>query len=175
MGSSPFKKEFVEKNDKRNRNIEQLMADLPGALQGAVLEKVRFGRSENTSYWVPGNKLRELCEHLKVRGEMDWLENLSCVQVDQNLLLTYFLRSSTTAETVILRVSLELPSDYLAFVDMDSLEQVWESVRSFEDEIFTLFGVRFGGKHDVAQVGKPRWDGFPLRKDFIFNAPEGLT
>jgi NADH:ubiquinone oxidoreductase subunit C len=175
MGSSPFRKEFVEKNDKRNRNIEQLMADLPSALQAAILEKVRFGRSENTSYWVQGDRLRAVCEHVKTRGEMDGLENLSCVQVDQNLLITYFLRSSTTFETVILRVSLELPTNYQSFVDMDSVEQIWESAKTFEDEVFKLFGVRFGAKHDEAHGGKPSWDGFPLRKDFIFNAPEGLT
>jgi NADH:ubiquinone oxidoreductase subunit C len=165
----------VEKNDKRNRNIDQRMADLPVALESAILERVRFGRSENTSFWVQGTHLRELCEHVKKRGEMDWLENLSCAQVDQNLLLTYFLRSSITHETLILRVSIELPSDHQAFVEMESVERTWESARTFEEEIFLLFGVRFCGRKKESVSFEPSWDGFPLRKDFIINASEGLT
>ena len=165
----------MEKNDKRNRNIDQRMADLPSALESAILERVRFGRSDNTSFWVQGTRLRELCEYVKKRGEMDWLENLSCAQVDQSLLLTYFLRSSITHETLILRVSLELPSDYQAFVDMDSVEQIWESARTFEEENSLLFGVRFGGSKKATAPFEPSRDGFPLRKDFIINAREGLT
>lgn len=165
----------MEKNDKRNRKIDQRMMDLPAALQGAVLEKVRFGRSENTSYWVQGTRLREVCEFVKEQGEMDCLENLSCVQVDQNLLLTYFLRSTSTHETAILRVSLELPADYMEFVDMDSMSSVWESSRTFEREIHTLFGVRFGGDSGGKGATESLWDGFPLRKDFVLHGIEGLT
>lgn len=169
----------MEKNDKRNRNtdrsIDQCMADLPGALQGAILEKVRFGRSENTSYWVQAARLQELCEHVKTYGEMDWLENLSCAQVDQNLLLSYFLRSSVTKESTILRVSLELPSGYEDFVDVDSVERIWESAKPFEKEIYTLFGVCFKGSQNESNASELPWDGFPLRKDFVFHAVEGLT
>jgi NADH:ubiquinone oxidoreductase subunit C len=175
MASLHFRKEFVEKNDKRNRSIDSRMADLPVALESAVLERVRFGRSENTSFWVQGTRLSELCEHLKKRCEIDWLENLSCAQVDQSLLLTYFLRSSITQETVILRVSLELPSNHQTFVEMGSVESIWESARTFEEEILMLFGVRFSGGTNEFHPSESMWDGFPLRKDFIINASEGLT
>jgi NADH:ubiquinone oxidoreductase subunit C len=169
-----FRKKFVEKNDTRNRKTDQLFAELPGALEGAILEKVRFGRSESTSYWVQGSRMRELCQHLKAHGQLTWLENLSCVQVDQNLLLTYFLRSSTSQDTAIIRVSLELSDDYQELVDMDSVSEVWESARTFENEIFMLFGVRFGGEKNHPQLDSSRWDGFPLRKEFIIGGTEGL-
>jgi len=35
--------------------------------------------------------------------------------------------------------------------------------------------VKFGGSKKEVTSFEPSWDGFPLRKDFIINAREGLT
>jgi NADH:ubiquinone oxidoreductase subunit C len=134
-----------------------------------ILETSRFGRSESMVYWLDSKNLLETSRLLK-DGGFDWLENLSAMQVDENLVFTYFLRGSQGTDTAVFRTSIELGSvsgksgfgeDW---VEMDSVASVWPMAQAFESEISRLFGVKLRGVESRFDH-----DGFPLRKTFVVN------
>jgi NADH:ubiquinone oxidoreductase subunit C len=143
------------------------------SVSDSLLEKARFGRSESTSYWINSLKLTEICEKLKEQAGYDWLENLSCIQVDETLVFTYFLRTRETGQSTILRVSVDIPQSAslttadASEVDLPSVSNIWKSAETFEPEIALLFGVRFSSESLVPETPRS-WSGFPLRKDFVF-------
>jgi NADH:ubiquinone oxidoreductase subunit C len=150
-------------------------------IPGALLEKSRFGRSENHAFWINSAQLFESAKRLHDEGGMIWLENLSCIQVDQSLVMTYFVRSSVSEpqqETVIVRVSFDLPldshgqGDDHAVVLAPSVSEIWPIAGEFEIEIAKLFGVQFNRQDRRASESRAQaeasWNGFPLRKDFVF-------
>jgi NADH:ubiquinone oxidoreductase subunit C len=107
---------------------------------------------------------------------LEWLENLSGVQLEGAIVMTYFLRPSTVspsdAQPLILRVSARLASPAKE-VDVPSVAGVWAMAAPFEAEIQELFGVRFlgadGRPAHEAGIRLPRdWNGFPLRKNYVF-------
>jgi NADH:ubiquinone oxidoreductase subunit C len=146
------------------------------SISGALLESARFGRSEDTAHWVNGGQLKELSKRLHQEGCLTWVENLSCIQVDKSLVLTYFLRGEHSEDILILRVSVDLPESTLSKahqreVDVPSVSETWASAKEFESEISNLFGVRFTGGEETKKE-KMQWNGFPLRKDFVFSDVE---
>jgi NADH:ubiquinone oxidoreductase subunit C len=174
MGSLHFREKLVEMNEK----LSAIFNQIPGAL----LEKARFGRSENHAFWINAAYLIEVARRLRVEAGMSWLENFSCIQVDQSLVMTYFVRSSIMEpqqDTVILRVSFDLPhssphgqGDDHPVVSAPSVSEVWPIAGEFEVEIAKLFGVQFaqGKGHESKELAATEngWNGFPLRKDFVF-------
>jgi NADH:ubiquinone oxidoreductase subunit C len=161
-----------------NEKFSAIFNQIPGSL----LEKARFGRSESLAYWINSSHLFECTKRLRSDAGMSWLENLSCIQVDQNLVMTYFIRSSIAEahqETTILRVSFDLPpanpheqSDGQELVSAPSVSEVWPIAEEFENEIAKLFGVHFkrqdGRAEKQSAQAEESWNGFPLRKDFVF-------
>jgi NADH:ubiquinone oxidoreductase subunit C len=174
MGLSHFRKKLVETNDKFSAIFNQI--------PGALLEKSRFGRSESHAYWINSASLFECTKRLRSEGGMSWLENLSCIQVDQSLVMTYFIRSTVSEpqqETIILRVSFDLPhstphgdGDEHPLVSAPSVSEIWPIADEFEIEIAKLFGVQFtrqdGRAEKESAHAEASWNGFPLRKDFVF-------
>jgi NADH:ubiquinone oxidoreductase subunit C len=160
-----------------NEKFSAIFNQIPGAL----LEKSRFGRSENLAFWINSAQLFESAKRLRAEGGMSWIENLSCIQVDQSLVMTYFVRSSVAEpqqDTMIVRVSFDLPQaphgqeDDHAFVVAPSVSEVWPIAEEFEIEIAKLFGVQFTRQdrrtEDPRAHAEADWNGFPLRKDFVF-------
>jgi NADH-quinone oxidoreductase subunit C len=156
----------------------EILNKLKQAAPGSVLEKSRFGRSELLSVWVEARTLPEIASFLKNEPDvkLDWLENLSGIQLDGAIVLTYFLRSSQQTPSrdpgLILRVSLE-PSGPAKEVEVPSVTRSWAMAAPFEAEIQELFGVRFldadGRPAHEAGIRLPRdWNGYPLRKSYVF-------
>lgn len=138
-------------------------------VKGATLETRLFGRTNLSSYWIEGNSIAEVGDSLKrSKYSLDWLENLSAIQMDQAIVLTYFIRSVSTGERVILRVSVSPSSP--EEVEAQSVAAVWPMASLFEREIGELFGIRFRskgkdcyGKRFLLSEGMK---GYPLRKTF---------
>jgi NADH-quinone oxidoreductase subunit C len=151
-----------------------ILNKLKAAVPGSVLEKSRFGRSESLSLWVESQTMPEVASFLKSQPEirMDWLENLSAIQMDKAIVVTYFLRSFEGEGTLIVRASVE-PPGAAREVELPSVARTWEMAAPFEKEIQDLFGVIFTGQ-DGKRVypGTDRlpmgWNGFPLRKSYVF-------
>jgi len=142
--------------------VTQILNRFQSAAQG----QERFGRSESKVHRIGAGKLVELARALKSEAGFDWLENLSASDGEKEIVFTYFLRSSATHATLILRSSAPVSKGSgiagEPWVTMESLVSVWPMVGPKEKEIAPLFGVRFSGGSDP----EIRWEGFPLRKSY---------
>ncbi|MCM2322097.1 MAG: NADH-quinone oxidoreductase subunit C [Oligoflexia bacterium] len=146
-----------------------LISKLNKAVPGAVLQKARFGRGGKHAIWIEARSIAAVAEALSSDPELrlDWLENLSVAQLDEALLLTYFVRSRQTEVVAVLRATLALKSED-ELVDAPSVRTVWPMAVPFEREASELFGIRFGkGKRETGILPKG-WRGFPLRKSYVF-------
>lgn len=156
----------------------EIFNKLKAAAPGSVLEKGRFGRSAHLSVWVETRSLPEVASFLKNDPEiaLDWLENLSAIQMDEAIVVTYFVRSSVHGHSLILRGSLE-PAGPSKEVDLPSVARSWAMAAPFEAEIQELFGVCFldaqGAKVYEGGGRLPKnWHGYPMRKSYVF--PSGF-
>ena len=142
------------------------------------LEAHRFGRSNVDSIWVESRDLLKVMEFFKADPDfrLEFLENLSVSEMDQVLVLSYFLTTSYLSseqpflKSLILRVSLILP-DNEKIVVAPSVSHLYTHADVFEDEAGELFGILFEFKSQKNTKQKrnllPRnWNGFPLRKSF---------
>jgi NADH:ubiquinone oxidoreductase subunit C len=135
--------------------------------KGAILEKGRFGKTDIPLLWVEAGSIADVARLLREDPELslDWLENLSVMQVDRILVASWFLRSRKTKARFVLR-STVVASKGDAEVDFPSTVSVWPEARAFESESAELFGIRFGGAPVPRRLLQPGFQGFPLRKNF---------
>lgn len=158
---------------------QTLLSKLEKAAPGRILQHARFGRTQGVSVWVEKSALAEIARALRDDPELrlDWLENLSVAQMgagggadDEALVLTYFLRSTETEESLVLRASVDLArSDQ--WVEAPSIIATWPMAAPFEQEASELFGIRFTGGASAgnpAEKVNPGWTGFPMRKNYVF-------
>ena len=156
-------------------DIAELINKINHAVPGAVLEKTRFGRTSRTAVWIEARALPEVAAFLHSGGgpALDWLENLSVMQMDETLVATYFLRSSQKPDReLIVRVSVAIPGLNRDVV-FPSVSSTWPMARAFEVEAGELFGIRFNDRqgartHQPYQLLPEGWTGFPLRKTYMF-------
>lgn len=140
-------------------------------LPGAVVDTTSFGRGTEPCLWIAEKKFRKACEILSEHDVLglDWLENFSVAQIEDALLLTYFLRSTRTNQRLLLRKTLSIPKDKGA-AQAISVADLWPTARRFEKEAAWSFGIEFvGAKTSLGREEKK----FPLRKDFEF--PEDMA
>ena len=142
-----------------------LISRLNAAIPGAVIEKPKFGRTGQACLWIEMSSIQKVARYLKDEPgiEMDWLENLSVMQLDDALVLTYFLRSTSLGGTAILRGSV-VPNSPDAAVDVPSVSSVWEMASLVEQDSHEMFGIRFGKKSNTGTQFE--WQGYPLRKSY---------
>ena len=147
-----------------------LVSRLNKLVPKSILETRRFGRTGVTSIWVESDSILQIASILKNDAEtaFDWLENLSVVEFEEALVVSYFLRSTQTSNTLVVRISL-VPTSAEAEVSAPSVRLVWPMAEPMEREAEEMFGVQFrsgGEKQDVKAIER-RWKGFPLRKKFV--------
>lgn len=133
---------------------------------GALLQCVNFGRSGEGCAWIESSNLVRVGAALKQDSQqnLDWLENLSAMQMDDVIVLTYFLRSRESDQLVILRSSVSLGQNSKK-IPFPSVVEVWPMAQIQEKEISEMFGIQFSGS--LAAPGDHElWGGFPLRKDY---------
>jgi NADH:ubiquinone oxidoreductase subunit C len=148
----------------------ELIDQLGKAVPGAVLEVRPFGAQAEPSVWIESAKLAAAGEYLRTRDPaLDWLEDLTVFQLDQSLILSYFLRSHSSEERLVLRVSLAVTGSD-AWLAAPSVIDIWPEARAFESDSGELFGIQFGGKKPEFRILPDDWEGFPLRKNYIFPA-----
>lgn len=152
-----------------------LFAKLNKLTNGGILERQRFGRSQAMSVWVEARRLSEIALLLKTDDnfDLDWLENISAVQMDRAFAVSYFLRSRKSGLSLVLRCSIDAPGERDAEVTLESVAGIWEAAAQFEAEIEDLFGIGFlraGSKSPgilmSGLTGDKGFGGFPLRKEY---------
>jgi NADH:ubiquinone oxidoreductase subunit C len=153
-------------------DTSDLIPRLEEAVPGAVLEVRPFGRGGEISIWVELRSIQKVAQMVKKDPDFsfDWLENLSVMEVDKALVLSYFLRSQEKGHTLYLRGSV-LPPSPDAAVEILTVTKVWPMAKLMELEVTDLFGIKFfgnpipGGGRFIMPKG---WEGFPLRKNYVF-------
>ena len=146
-----------------------------------LIEISRFGKSEILLVWIPASAIQKVAKTLREDADLqlDWLENLSVVDLDEVFVLSYFVRSTSTPYHLVLRVS-QIPeasrkSEPNQILYIPSSKETWPMSEPMENEIEEMFGIHFEKemKNKPVQVLRNRllpsgWKGFPLRKDFQF-------
>ncbi|OFZ01048.1 MAG: hypothetical protein A2070_06125 [Bdellovibrionales bacterium GWC1_52_8] len=160
----------------------KLISKLEAGFPGAVLQVQRFGKTETQCLWIEGKRIREVARGLKEDFGFNILENLSVMQIDDALVLTYFLRTSDPetgnyGECLIVRLSAHLKKPNHA-LEVASIVDFWATALPFEMEAGELFGIHFvlegGTKRIVTGLRLPvGWRGYPLRKNYVF--PESFS
>ncbi len=148
----------------------EVISVIKDAIPGALLNVTAFGNSGQTCLWVEAKSIRKVAEILKAhpKTQMTWLENISAMEVEQSLVLNYFIMNHPAQSAVVLRVSL-LPTSPDAWVQIDSVTPVWKMAEFFELESSRLFGIRFKGLRASSIDPLPiDWVGFPLRKSYVY-------
>lgn len=152
--------------------ISKIQALLEKTVPGALLEVQLFGRSQWPSVWIEMATIHQVALALKNAdsGRLDWLEALTAVQVDDAIVVNYFIRSTVGPEFIVLRGSL-VPRDDHSEVLTTSVSDIWPMAASYEREVSDLFGVSFLGLPRLSPERSIVTDdvvGFPLRKNFRF-------
>ncbi|MCM2278023.1 MAG: NADH-quinone oxidoreductase subunit C [Oligoflexia bacterium] len=152
--------------------LAAIITKLNKAAPGAVLQKARFGRGGAQAIWIEARALPAVAATLRNDPDLklDWLENLSVAQLEDALVITYFLRSRETPLCAILRATVTLNENEspAELPEVPSVREIWPMARSMERESSELFGIRFGGELAAAGILPKGWRGFPLRKSYVF-------
>jgi NADH:ubiquinone oxidoreductase subunit C len=152
----------------------ELISRIEKNIPGAVLERTVFGRTRWSCAWIECRHLRAVAAIVAAAG-FDQLEDLSAIQMDDAIVLTYFTASSDPAvarSPLIFRCSRKIVANGKE-VDFDSVAHIWRMAEPFEIEAQDFMGARF-----VDETSQPIWRGrrrlpedwvgFPLRKGYVF-------
>jgi NADH:ubiquinone oxidoreductase subunit C len=148
--------------------------ELSSVFNAKILDRARFGKTDVPLFWVEQGSLKELAASLRADPEIsiDWLENLSVMQVDEILVVTWFLRSRKGRKRLVLR-STVVPAHANDAADLPSLADTWPEASLMEREASEMFGIRFGGREIPRRILPAGFSGFPLRKSFSMQRRSG--
>lgn len=153
----------------------ELQSRLKKLPAGALLETRKFGRSSSLSAWVELKTVVDCARFLREdsRLALDWLENLSVMQLDEAFVVSYFLRSSADPSTTLILRASAVPPSPEAPLQVASVRDIWPMAEPFEAEASDLFGIDFLGARSMPSTTSFRrlpdgWIGYPLRKGYVF-------
>ena len=143
--------------------IVQKLTDRCGA---AVL--AAYPQDKHPRIHVAAADWRSLAEYLRHDPELsfDWLGCLTGVDyvTDNQLAAVYDLYSTTQRHWFAVKVLCDRSEPVIA-----SVVDLWPAADWHERETFDMLGIRFDGHPDLRRILLPEdWQGFPLRKDYIF-------
>jgi NADH-quinone oxidoreductase subunit C len=98
--------------------------------------------------------------------KMDWLASLSGVDyaADEKMCVVYDLWSFDLRHSFAVKVYCPRNDPHVP-----SVMDLWPAANWHEREAFDLFGIVFDGHPDLRRILLAEdWEGFPLRKDYIF-------
>jgi NADH-quinone oxidoreductase subunit C len=150
-------------------NAEQIHQRLKERFGDVVLDL----NTESFDPWigVAPERIDEVATFCKYDPELDFksLMCLSGVDDHASLKVVYHLHSFTRHHKIVLKVTVHKGAPVTKTV-----VNVWKGANWFERECFDLFGVRFEGHPDLRRILLPDdWEGFPLRKEYIFPTEYG--
>jgi len=94
--------------------------------------------------------------------EFDFLFCVSGVDWKTHLAMVYHLRSTTSGQTVVVKMRLDREHPAIATVS-----DIWRTAEFHEREAYDLLGIEFIGHPDLRRLFMTdEWKGWPLRKDY---------
>lgn len=142
-------------------------------LPGSVVEVQTFGRKKEEILWIDLKSIVKISTRLKDDQTFgfDRLESFSVMDLNDSLILSYFLFSTSHRKRLVIRGSIT-PENPEGLVSTSSVSSVWPAVQCFELEAADLFGIRFLG--ETYRLPSSRyllpndWQGYPLRKTYQY-------
>jgi Ni,Fe-hydrogenase III component G len=134
---------------------------------GKVLATGQFGKRGMSLIFIESTALTEIST--ACRAEYDFLENLSVAELDGALLITYFLTTTQDRRRrLAIRTTVDA-KDSEKLVEIQSVHLIWPEVTQLERELRALWGVKVIGLDGREERVLPEgWQGFPLRKGYVF-------
>lgn len=156
-----------------NDLIKKFKAKFTGSTAGEFKDNVTvgaFGKTQWPALWTTAKVAPQVIgELLTMSTEVGVLslENLACIEVEGDLVLSYFFSIDGSSELIVVRVALE------SNLKMKSIGKQWPLSLLFEQEIEELFGVKFVDKEILEpnvtlKLLPGEWFGHPLRKEYLY-------
>jgi len=131
-------------------------------------DRILESKPDEINPWscIESSAMLTVCQFLRddSRLSMDHLELLGGVDYKDRMEVVYVLFSMKHRHryTVKCHLSRETPS-------VPSVESVWGVANWHEREAYDMFGIVFEGHSDLRRILCPDdWEGYPLRKDYVF-------
>lgn len=143
--------------------MQALLDQLKQKFGDAIVETSNF-RGDETAV-VHGNRLLEICNHLKTECQMNFLMDVCGVDYPERperFEVVYHLYSLSTRKRLRLKVRVTEADPHVP-----SVIGIWKAADWFEREAYDLFGVIFDGHPYLRRLLTfDEFEGHPLRKDY---------
>lgn len=140
---------------------------------GSEVQIKNLGRSTKAVLEVKIENLIKVSAWLRMEEffRMDFLENFSIYEIKNEIIVSYFIRSTSQGIELVIRTSLPTVAERQEII-LPSLTSIWPQAEAFQAEQAALFGVCFSGKANPSRVTRNfgNFSGFPLRKEFFLGA-----
>lgn len=138
-------------------------APRPAARPAATAAPVAPAKNQLDAKVVAPADLRKEMERLRAEEHMDFLENLTGLDwEEEGLGVIYQLESTETGK----RVSLKSVCADRENPMLPSVSDLWDIANIYEREVYDFYGIIFTGHPDMRRIFlREDWVGFPMRKD----------
>lgn len=138
-------------------------APRPAARPAAPAAPAAPAKNQLDAKVVAPADLRKEMERLRVEEHMDFLENLTGLDwEEEGLGVIYQLESTETGK----RVSLKSVCADRENPMLPSVSDLWDIANIYEREVYDFYGIIFTGHPDMRRIFmREDWVGFPMRKD----------
>lgn len=138
-------------------------APRPAARPAAPVAPAAPARNQLDAKVVAPADLRKEMERLRAEEHMDFLENLTGLDwEEEGLGVIYQLESTETGK----RVSLKSVCADRENPMLPSVSDLWDIANIYEREVYDFYGIIFTGHPDMRRIFlREDWVGFPMRKD----------
>lgn len=138
-------------------------APRPAARPAAPAAPAAPGKNQLDAKVVAPADLRKEMERLRAEEHMDFLENLTGLDwEEEGLGVIYQLESTETGK----RVSLKSVCADRENPMLPSVSDLWDIANIYEREVYDFYGIIFTGHPDMRRIFmREDWVGFPMRKD----------
>lgn len=133
---------------------------------GALLEKSGLMVNDDILLVVSKSALTSLATFLKTAPELQFSTLMNHLGIDYrtSLAVVYNLYSAKLKQKITVKTYLT-PED----PEIHSLERVFPGINWYERETYDLLGISFKGHSNLKRLLLPEdWEGYPLRKDYIY-------
>lgn len=138
-------------------------APRPAARPAAPAAPAALAKNQLDAKVVAPADLRKEMERLRAEEHMDFLENLTGLDwEEEGLGVIYQLESTETGK----RVSLKSVCADRENPMLPSVSDLWDIANIYEREVYDFYGIIFTGHPDMRRIFmREDWVGFPMRKD----------
>ena len=138
-------------------------APRPAARPAAPAAPAASAKNQLDAKVVAPADLRKEMERLRAEEHMDFLENLTGLDWEEERLgVIYQLESTETGK----RVSLKSVCADRENPMLPSVSDLWDIANIYEREVYDFYGIIFTGHPDMRRIFmREDWVGFPMRKD----------